>query len=54
LPGLIVARATYGAALWADFGPARPRPRPLRLAGFIAGVALEAVVAALVVGVLSR
>jgi hypothetical protein len=37
-----------------DFGPARARPRPWHLAGFIAGVALEAVVAALVVGVVLR
>jgi hypothetical protein len=47
LPGLIVVGTTYGAALWADFGPARARPRPWRLAGFITGIALELVVAAL-------
>jgi hypothetical protein len=49
LPGLIVVGATYGAALWADFGPVRARPRPWRLAGFIGGLALEVAVAALVV-----
>jgi hypothetical protein len=54
LPGVIVVGVTYGAALWADFGPARAHPRPWRLAGFIAGVALEAAVAALVVGVVLR
>lgn len=54
LPGLIVVGATYGAALCADFGPARARPRPWRLVGFIAGIALEVVVAALVVGAVLR
>jgi hypothetical protein len=46
--------ATYGAALFADFGPARARPRPWRLAGFITGSALEIVVAVLVVGAVLR
>ncbi len=54
LPGLIVLGGTYGAALWADFGPARMRPRPWRLAGFIAGVALDTAVAVLVVGAMLR
>jgi hypothetical protein len=54
LPGLIVVGTTYGAALWADFGPADVRPRPWRLAGFIGGFALEAAVATLVVGALLR
>jgi len=54
LPGLIVVGMTYGAALWADFGPARARPRPWRLAGFVAGAALEVVVAVLVVRALAR
>jgi hypothetical protein len=54
LPGLIVLGGTYGAALWADFGPGRLRPRPWRLAGFIAGVALEAAVAVLVVRAMLR
>jgi hypothetical protein len=49
LPGLIVVGTTYGTALWADFGPVRARPRPWRLGGFIAGLALEAAVAALLV-----
>lgn len=54
LPGLIVVGTTYGAALCADFGPTRARPRPWRLAGFITGSALEMVVAALVVGAVLR
>jgi hypothetical protein len=54
LPGLIVVGTTYGAALWADFGPARARPRRWRLAGFITGTALEMVVAALVVRAVLR
>lgn len=49
LPGLLLVGATYGSALWADQGPARARPRPWRLAGFLAGLALEAVVGAFVV-----
>ena len=49
LPGLIGVGATYGAALWANFGPPRARPRPWRLAGFIAGVVLELAVAAFLV-----
>jgi hypothetical protein len=49
LPGLIVVGSTYGTALWADFGPARARPRPWRVAGFVVGLALEGVVAALIV-----
>jgi hypothetical protein len=48
LPGLIVAGTTYGAAQWAEFGPSRARPRPWRVAGFVAGVVFEAVVAALI------
>jgi hypothetical protein len=52
LPGLIVVAMTYGSTLWADYGPARARPRPWRLAGFITGIALEAAVGALVVGAL--
>jgi len=54
LPGLIGVGATYGAALWANFGPPRARPRPWRLAGFIAGIVLELVVAALLVAALLR
>jgi hypothetical protein len=54
LPGLIVVGTTYGSALWADFGPARARPRPWRLAGLIAGIAIEGVVATLVVAALLR
>jgi len=49
LPGLITTGATYGAALWADFGPSRAHPRRWRLAGFVVGVALDATVAALVI-----
>jgi hypothetical protein len=54
LPGPIVLGATYGAALWTDFGPTRARPRSWRLAGFIAGIALEAAVAVLVIGAMLR
>lgn len=54
LPGPIVVGLTSGAALWADFGPARARARRWRLAGFIAGIALEAVVAVVVVGAVLR
>jgi hypothetical protein len=54
LPGLIILGGTYGAALWADFGPPRTHARPWRLGGFIAGVALEAAVAVLVVGAMLR
>jgi hypothetical protein len=54
LPGLIVVGTTYGAALWADFGPRRARPRPWRLAGFLAGVAIEGVVAVLVARAMFR
>lgn len=49
LPGLLLVGMTYGGALWADFGPWRGRPRPWRLAGFVAGLALEGVVAVLVI-----
>jgi hypothetical protein len=45
---------TYGATLWADFGPPRARPRPWRLSGFLAGVALEVVVAAMLLSALLR
>jgi len=54
LPGLITAGSTYGAALWADFGPARAHPRPWRLAGFLVGLALEAVFGALVIAAALR
>ena len=54
MPGIIGVGATYGAALWADFGPPRARPRPWRLAGFIAGVVLEVVVGALLLVALLR
>jgi hypothetical protein len=47
LPGIIALGATYGAALWADYGPPRARPRPWRLAGLIAGAVLEVLVGAL-------
>jgi hypothetical protein len=48
LPGPIVVGLTSGAALWADFGPARARARRWRLAGALVGLALEAVVAVVV------
>jgi hypothetical protein len=48
-PGLIVVGSTYGAALSANFGPARVRPRRWRVAGFVLGLALEVTVAVLVV-----
>jgi hypothetical protein len=54
MPGIIGVGATYGAALWADFGPPRARPRPWRLAGFIAGIVLEVVVGALLLVALLR
>ncbi len=49
LPGLMTTAATYGSALWADFGPAGAHRRRWRRAGFAAGVALDAVVGALVI-----
>lgn len=52
LPGLIIVGMTYGTAQWAEFGWHRSRPRPWRLAGLVLGVALEAIVAAFVVGAL--
>jgi hypothetical protein len=54
LPGPIVVGLTSGAALWADFGPARARARRWRLAGAVAGLVLEAVVAVVVVGAVLR
>lgn len=54
LPGLIVVGTTYGAALWADHGPARARPRAWRFAGFVAGLVLEVAVGVMVVAVLVR
>jgi hypothetical protein len=54
LPGLIAIGATYSATLWADFGRPLARPRRWRLAGFVAGIALEAVVSALLVAALLR
>ena len=54
LPGLITAGATYGAALWADFGTARAHARRWRLAGFVLGLALDAVVSVLVIAAALR
>lgn len=54
LPGVITVATMYGAAQWADFGPPRARPRAWRLAGFILGVVLDAVVAALLVASMLR
>ncbi len=54
LPGLVVVGSTYGVALWADFGPPRERPRPWRLAGFLAGIVLEGAVAVLLAASLLR
>jgi hypothetical protein len=49
LPGLITTGATYGAALWSDFGPSRANPRRWRQAGFVIGIALGLVVGAVVI-----
>jgi hypothetical protein len=54
LPGLIAIGSTYGATLWADFGRPIARPRRFRLAGFVAGIVLELLVAALLVAALLR
>ena len=54
MPGLIAIGATYGATLCTDFGPARAHGRRWRCAGFIAGSALEVVVAALLIAALLR
>jgi hypothetical protein len=54
LPGFITTAATYGGALWADFGPSRARPRRWRLAGLVLGIALDAVVGVMVIGVVLR
>jgi DNA-binding transcriptional regulator of glucitol operon len=54
LPGLITTAMTYGSALWADFGPDRAHARPWRRAGFILGIALDAVVGALVIAAAMR
>lgn len=50
----ITTAMTYGSALWADFGPDRAHARPWRRAGFILGIALEAVVGALVIAAAMR
>ena len=47
-------RPTYGATLWADSGRPIARPRRWRLAGFVAGIVLELLVAALLVAALLR
>lgn len=54
LPGLITTAATYGASQWADFGPVRAHARRWRLAGFLTGVALDLVVAVVVIAAAIR
>jgi hypothetical protein len=54
LPGFITTAATYGGALWADFGLSRAHPQRWRLAGFVLGVALDAVIGVLVIGAVLR
>jgi len=54
LPGVVTTAATYGGALWADFGPRRAHPRRWRLAAFVLGVGLDAVVGLLVLGAVLR
>lgn len=54
LPGLIATGATYGAALWADFGPVRVHARRWRQAGFVVGVVLDGVVGVFVIAAALR
>ncbi len=54
LPGLIATGVTYGAALWADFGPVRAHARRWRQAGFVLGAVLDGVVGVFVIAAALR
>lgn len=54
LPGLIATGTTYGAALWADFGPVRAHARRWRQSGFVVGVMLDAIIGVFVIAAALR